>query len=136
MATSFYGAEFFGGEFFFGSTPPPTPTASTGGGGGWYGKHSYKRKRFDQQIAELIDKDVREAYVALTKPSMPQEVRAEAAGLVSDFTKSRKDVPPAERIDWSALREETKVVREILALWAYEMEMTAVLDDDDEIALL
>lgn len=61
----------------WGATTPATTTSTGGGGKGFhrYGIPTYKKKRFHQTLAEMIDADVAEKLVAMTRPPVA-EVKA------------------------------------------------------------
>lgn len=114
-----------------------TTTTRQPGGGVIY-DHKYPRKhrkRLTENVREWID----EAYAEMTSPQAPAEVRKQAAEIVKPHADTKKAVPTASSVDWSALAEEARKVEQLLSLYEridaeyrrHRMEM----EDEDAILM-
>lgn len=121
-----------------GVTPPTPPQPSGGGGGGGrhhaYGPANWRRKKWSQTVSEWVDSTAAEMYADLVAPSMPKEVRKEAAALVKPYADTG-GIPQPKAVDWEALSSDADRALEIIALWNEEMLNREILDDDDDILM-
>ena len=122
-----------------GGTPPTPPQPGAGGGGGISRRHAYgpanwRRKKWSQTVNEWVDSTAAEMYADLVAPSMPKEVRKEAAALVKPYADTG-GIPKPAVVDWEALQADADRVLDIIALWNEEMREREILDDDDDILM-
>ena len=104
-----------------------------------YYKHVHrKRKRFDTELKEWIDKTARELYGDLTDKDVLKSVKAEAASIVRPFveTSVKSKIPQARSVDWKALEQDIYQYNALLSLWYLYIYNQDILDDDDEIIMM
>lgn len=108
-------------------TPPIPPAPSGAGGGGWYGKASWRKKRFHQELREWFTvEEVKEKYEELVANPETRPLVAKAAPVFRD----------------DGVDKET--VKRILVLYKQSMDllqqsqdarMARILRDDDDVIM-
>jgi len=109
----------------FGAAEAPAPTPSTGGGGGWYGKHSWKKKRFHQELREWFTvEEVKEKYEELVANPQTRPLVAKAAPVVMD-----------DRIDKESVKRILVLYKQSIDLLQQHDRLARIRRDDDDVIM-